>query len=297
MSKEKNIGADLHEMLLKSKEQRDKNSNQEHVLEKVKRLSLLPDDINATIEMVANYFEVDKEAIHSCIKDNRKELRSDGLKILRGKELREFVMSFKDMANYVNSKTRSLTIVPRRAMLRMGQLLRDSVIAIEIRNYLLDVEQESHDVSLFLTELDRNEERDSTRQGNSEIKLILKNKVGASSPKHYSAFFLKGYEGSYNVSSIKEYNALKGLHENAKPLDHMDSLELATYRFRVEMTKERIESGDISELPVANEIHKNIGKNVADLVESVTGKTLASLPIINPTKKLKNSNDDHDEVR
>ncbi|WP_063562963.1 hypothetical protein [Paenibacillus sp. O199] len=279
--KEKHIDMEMHKKLLESKEQRDKNIDKEYILDKVKKISLLPDDVNATIQMVANYFEVGKEAINSTIKDYRSELEFDGLKVLRGQEL----MSLKDMG-LIGKNSSSFTVIPRRAILRIGQLLRDSMVAVEIRNYLLNIEQDTHRSVLFLTESDRTEERDSTRQGNSDMKLILKNKVGATSPKHFSNFFLKGYEGSYNVTSIKQYNALKGLHENAKPLDHMDSLELASYRFRIEMTKERIENGEVNELSVANEIHKSIGKNVAELVESVTGRTLASLPVVSNRKHL-----------
>ena len=44
------------------------------VLEKVKAMTLLPDDLHATVEMVADYYEVREKAIEVLIKDHRDEL-------------------------------------------------------------------------------------------------------------------------------------------------------------------------------------------------------------------------------
>lgn len=290
MSKDEKKIIDLHEEMLKNKKKRDENAKNTHVIDKVKKLHTLPDDFNATIEMAATYFEVDKEALNSLIKDNRTELESDGLVILKGSELKDFVMSLKDMANIVNPKTRSLTLIPRRAILRMGQLLRYSKIAIEVRNQLLNIEQihRGKTPHINFATLDRMVERNSTRQGNQEIKQLLRDQVGARGQKHFSDFFAKGYEGSYKVKNLSEYRIIKGLPEKSNPLDHMDSLELASYRFRIEMTRDRIESQHVDNTAAANNIHKNIGENVAKLVEDMTGKRLIELPVKSHIKKLEN---------
>lgn len=52
------------------------------MLDKVKVLSLLPDDMHATTEQVATFFEVDVEAIRWHVKMNREELESDGYRIV-----------------------------------------------------------------------------------------------------------------------------------------------------------------------------------------------------------------------
>jgi hypothetical protein len=129
--------------LIESKSLRDSFIKKIDVLEKVKFLKMLPDDLHITVQMAADYFEVGKEAVKSLIKDNRDELNSDGLRVLTGVDFDNFVRSLKDPANFISNKTRTLTIIPRRAILRMGMILRDSLVARGVRNYLLNTESES----------------------------------------------------------------------------------------------------------------------------------------------------------
>lgn len=90
----------------------------------------------ATTQQMANYYDVSEDTVQSVIKNNREELVSDGLKVLKGKELKD-VMSIAD----TTSKTPSLTIWTPRAALRLGMLLRDSAIAKQVRTLLLDLVQ------------------------------------------------------------------------------------------------------------------------------------------------------------
>lgn len=106
------------------------------VLDKVKALTLLPDGIHATTEIVASYYEVTPEAIKKVVQRNREELTENGLHVLRGPELREF-----EGDNLSLSKVRNLALFTRRAILNVGQLLTDSPIAERVRTYLLDVEE------------------------------------------------------------------------------------------------------------------------------------------------------------
>lgn len=127
------------DVLIESKSLRESVINRIEVLEKVKKLALLPDDINMTVDMSASYCEVGIEAIKSVIKRNRDELESDGLKTLSGEELR----SYKNLCGIMDNKTKSLTIFPRRALLRICMLLQESEVAKAVRSYLLDSEQEN----------------------------------------------------------------------------------------------------------------------------------------------------------
>ncbi|SFU81498.1 hypothetical protein [Alicyclobacillus macrosporangiidus] len=133
------------DVLLEVRELRDRLSDRVDVLNKVKALSLLPDDVNATVEMVAGYYEVHRDAVEEVIQNHRGELESDGLHVLRGQELTEFVSGILPEARsgIVSPKARSLTLIPRRAILRIGMLLRDSVVAKTVRSYLLNVEEEA----------------------------------------------------------------------------------------------------------------------------------------------------------
>lgn len=107
------------------------------VLDKVKALSLLPDGVHMTTELVADYYEVDVETIKSVVRRNRKELEQNGLKRLESEDLREF-----ERVNLTPSPNRrSLNIFNRRAILNVGQLLTGSAVAKNVRAYLLNVEE------------------------------------------------------------------------------------------------------------------------------------------------------------
>lgn len=109
-----------------------------HVLEKVGQLVSLSNDGWTTTEQAAKFFEVPVENVRQIIKSYREEFISDGYKVLSSKDFREvFKIPLK-------SKARSVAIFPRRAVLRMAMLLRDSKIAKNIRTYLLNQEQKQH---------------------------------------------------------------------------------------------------------------------------------------------------------
>ncbi|MNW51880.1 hypothetical protein D3C74_293760 [compost metagenome] len=122
--------------LLESVSLRETYVDRTNVLDKVKKLVMLPGDVNASIEQVSSYYGVGDEAIRSCIKDNREELESDGLRVITGDELK----SLKDLG-VIGKNTSSFTVIPRRAILRIGMLLRESVIARAVRVYLLNTEE------------------------------------------------------------------------------------------------------------------------------------------------------------
>ncbi|MEV5959532.1 restriction endonuclease [Streptomyces sp. NPDC051987] len=88
-----------------------------------------------TTAMVAAYFEVGLEAVKSLLKDHRAELETNGYRLLVGEELR----SFKNLSG-IQSRTRSLALFSRRAVLNVAMLLRDSEVARQVRVYLLDME-------------------------------------------------------------------------------------------------------------------------------------------------------------
>ncbi|MEX3105034.1 MULTISPECIES: restriction endonuclease [unclassified Streptomyces] len=122
-------------VLLESKSLRESVAERTEVLDRVKVLSLLPDGVHVTTAMVAEYFGVGVEAIKSLVKDHRAELRASGYQVLTGTPLR----SFKDLSG-VEMHTRTLALFPRRAVLNVAMLLRDSETARQVRVYLLDME-------------------------------------------------------------------------------------------------------------------------------------------------------------
>ncbi len=89
----------------------------------------------ATTKQMAEYYEISEDTVQTFVKTNRDELLLDGLKTIKGKELRDVV----SILNTTSEKTPSLTIWTPRAALRLGMLLRDSLIAKAVRTVILNI--------------------------------------------------------------------------------------------------------------------------------------------------------------
>lgn len=131
-------------VLTESRTMRAQTAGRVDVLDKVKALALLPDGTHATTEIVASYYEVPISTIKSLVAANREELESNGYRALKGVELREFASPFGGPAKLgLHHNTRSLAVFSRRAILNVGQLLTDSLVAKRVRTYLLEVEEQA----------------------------------------------------------------------------------------------------------------------------------------------------------
>ena len=122
------------------------------VLDKVKELLLIPCTEFATTQQVADFYEVDNEAVQKVMQRNSDELLFDGMITLTGKETKEKLgsdnMSTQNFRGYfelngVKMNNRANTLFPRRAILRVGMLLRDSKVAKEVRTQLLNIEEKT----------------------------------------------------------------------------------------------------------------------------------------------------------
>lgn len=143
----------MHENdLLENKAFREKLVAKVEVLEKVKKLLLIPGTEKATVGQVAGYFEVGEEAIKAVVQRNRIELEEDGLYSKSGRETKEFLESCNlQPSNFrggfetegMRFSNRGNLLFPRRAILRIGMLLRDSEIAKEVRTQLLNIEEKT----------------------------------------------------------------------------------------------------------------------------------------------------------
>lgn len=142
--------------LLESKELRNQLANRIEVLEKVKSLLVIQQTDVATVKQIADYYQVGEEAIQSLYKDNKDELDNDGttiknakgfLNVLEG-QLKTYkgksVFTF-DNGEELVVPNRGLRVFPRRAILRIGMLLRDSDVAKEVRTQLLNIEEKTSD--------------------------------------------------------------------------------------------------------------------------------------------------------
>ena len=137
--------------LLENKDIRESLMERIEVLNKVKELLLLPIGEYATTELVAQYFEVTVEVIKMQLNRNKDEFISDGYKVWKRKELQNldsnlnllskrgtFAIVDKDGNEILTAPNTGLALWTPRSILRMGMLLRDSRVAKEIRNQLLN---------------------------------------------------------------------------------------------------------------------------------------------------------------
>lgn len=140
--------------IIEKKDLREELSNRVEVLDKVKKLFLIPQMEVMTTKMVADYYEVDKSTIELCYQRNKKEVNEDGVNIKSSK-------AFLNLQNVITEKQSYKTIVKisdtvtleipnrgircfsKRAILRIGMLLRDSKIAQEVRTQLLNTFEHS----------------------------------------------------------------------------------------------------------------------------------------------------------
>ncbi|WP_344461401.1 hypothetical protein [Kitasatospora kazusensis] len=127
-------------VILESRTMRGTLVERTEALDKVKALELLPDGLHVTTRMVADYFEVHEEAVNSVVRRHRDELRDSGLAVLKGADLQHFLV-----VNVTTRKPpgRGLAVFPRRAVLNVAMLLRDSEVARAVRQRLLDLAERS----------------------------------------------------------------------------------------------------------------------------------------------------------
>lgn len=126
--------------LTESPSMRASMAGRTEALDKVKALALMPDDVHVTTEMIAAYYEVTPEAIKSLVLRHRDELAANGLRTVRGTELREFKRSTEVQPASLSDRVNALTVFTRRTVLNVGMLLAVSPVAKQVRTYLLDAE-------------------------------------------------------------------------------------------------------------------------------------------------------------
>lgn len=149
--------------LLDNKTLREEMIDRIEVLDKVKKLVMLEGADFMTADQVAEYYEVSDKTIKRTTERHLEELQSDGFTIINPTNYHSSLKSTKTtksgFSNVIPFKTektkykltitdnngmtvdipnRGIRIFPKRAILRVGMLLRDSKIAIEVRSQLLN---------------------------------------------------------------------------------------------------------------------------------------------------------------
>jgi len=138
------------QMLIDDRALRAQLTERVEVLDRVKELLLLPNMEMYTMQQIADYYESAFETVASCVKRNREELNGDGLMLAKPdfwkvqNELSK-VASGRGWVEYrldedvtIRVPNGGVLLFPKRAVLRIGMLLRDSEVAKEVRTQLLN---------------------------------------------------------------------------------------------------------------------------------------------------------------
>ncbi|PGS91872.1 hypothetical protein [Bacillus cereus] len=111
------------------------------VLNKVGQLLLLEGLQIATTKQVAQFYKVSPEAIRQVINRHGDELQSDGMYLEKYSEIKDKVTLHRVTLLENGVSYRGTNVFPKRAILRIGMLLRDSEIAKQVRTQLLNIEE------------------------------------------------------------------------------------------------------------------------------------------------------------
>ncbi|HBF77799.1 hypothetical protein [Clostridium tyrobutyricum] len=112
---------------------RNQMANRVDIYKSVKQLILLPNSEFATTSQVAQYYEVNPDAISTIVKKHRAELVGDGYEVLKDEELQ-----LCKALTGLNSSSNALAIYPVKVITKIGLFLKHSVVAQTIREQLLN---------------------------------------------------------------------------------------------------------------------------------------------------------------
>lgn len=132
-----------------ARDARDALADRTDVLDKVGAFRTLPDGMHLSTEMVCAFYGSDREAVLKLVQRNRDELDSDGFRIVRRSEVVDILSMTPDELGMPRTAP-SMSLFPRRAVLRVGMLLRDSDVARQVRDMLLDVERRDATVHFLI---------------------------------------------------------------------------------------------------------------------------------------------------
>lgn len=147
-----------HENIISDRSMRDKCVERYEVLENVKKLLLLPGTDLMSIDQVADFYEVSSQGVKNLYSQNREEIDGDGTKMLprdfyNGSNEKSISVDIKQTSvtytfedgQIVTINNRGLKAFSKRAVLRIGMMLQQSLVAKEVRTQLLNIEEKASD--------------------------------------------------------------------------------------------------------------------------------------------------------
>lgn len=126
--------------LTSARADRDQLATRVDVLNKVGVLATLPGNTFLSTPLVADFYKVEPSSIRTLIERHGEEFESDGYRTVTRADVSLTTGLTWDELGFP-AKAHTAALFPRRAVLRVGMLLRDSEVARQVRDYLLDAER------------------------------------------------------------------------------------------------------------------------------------------------------------
>jgi hypothetical protein len=123
----------------------------------------------ATTQQLADYYDVSIDTVRSVLSRHKDEFDSDGLREIKGKDLKALQSQGSDTMQ-LPEKTTRLTVWTPRAALRLGMLLRDSDVAKQVRSLLLDIATQAPAQSDRIRELEL--QLELTKAQTNQVQLV-----------------------------------------------------------------------------------------------------------------------------
>ena len=221
--------------LLENEELREQLIGRIEVLDTVGDLLLLDTLEMATVEQVAKYYGTEVGTIKMCVSNNRREIDLDGYVVQTKDELlsKNILLKTKrggfDILNdegevVASGSNKGIALFPKRAILRVGMLLRDSEIAEELRTQLLNLVDNTYDENPDLLTKNIDEETQLRMNigiayatgGTDELLLATKalhdyqqRVINRMKPKEEAYDKFMDSEGTYTVTNVCKMLGLK----------------------------------------------------------------------------------------
>jgi hypothetical protein len=171
-----------------------------------------------TKQMAADFYEVDLRTIENCLSANENELQKNGYRVLTGKELKEFKLSFDTEIDF-GIKTVRLGVFDFRSFLNIGMLLTTSEKAKRVRSLMLDIviaviNEKTGGGTKYINRRDRNYLVSAIQEENYHRKLTdaIKDYVDGHKTYKYSTIIDMIYKAVF-CEKAKEYKKLLDLSE------------------------------------------------------------------------------------
>lgn len=159
--------------LLTSKELRDKVIERLDVLDKVKQVFLVPNVNMMPSVTLASFYEVSVDVIRKVYQRHKREIDSDGVRLMTAKDICNVTGCHVTSVSKVGCTieiddttilipNRGVKCYSKRAVLRIGMLLRDSKIAEQVRTQLLNIQENAEEQipGISLLEIETEEQYD-----------------------------------------------------------------------------------------------------------------------------------------